>query len=76
MNLVDLFWHIALGQARKCRLWLVLASVEKPLIQGHFLAYSLENAKTKPSSEKKRWLSHFGPFRHLLLERAAGRRNL
>jgi hypothetical protein len=71
MNLVDLFWHIALGQAQTCRRWLVSAWVETPLIGSGFLAYAPENAKTKPSSEKKRWPSHFGPFLHLKILWAA-----
>jgi hypothetical protein len=75
MNPVDLFWHIALGQARTCRLWLVSAGVECPLTGSgclaYALAYSVETAKTKPSSEKKRWPSHFGPFLHLKILWAA-----
>jgi hypothetical protein len=62
MNLVDLFWHIALGQARKCRLWLVLASVEKPLIQGRIPRIFAGKCKNQTKLRKEALAESFRAF--------------
>jgi hypothetical protein len=76
MNLVDLFWHIAQGAGPDVQALIGLRQRWKTASPARFPTGCEENAKTKPSSEKKRRMKRFGHFLNdRPVERAAPRQS-
>jgi hypothetical protein len=62
MNLVDLFWLIALGTGPKMQALVGLIQLWKAAEMGLSIAYLLENARTKPRLRKEAFCETFRAF--------------